>query len=84
MILRETLAFHSPLADFAFAMQGLGSGAITLAARPQQAAYLPRWRARQDRGVCAERADAGSGCRAENNSVSRNHQRAAAPLTTTR
>jgi acyl-CoA dehydrogenase len=36
VILRETLAFHSPLADFAFAMQGLGSGAITLAGTPQQ------------------------------------------------
>ena len=43
VILRETLAFHSPLADFAFAMQGLGSGAITLAGTPeQQAAYLPQ------------------------------------------
>ncbi len=42
VILRETLAHHSPLADFAFAMQGLGSGAITLAGTPaQQAAYLP-------------------------------------------
>lgn len=42
VILRETLAFHSPLADFAFAMQGLGSGAITLAGTPaQRAAYLP-------------------------------------------
>ena len=42
VILRETLAFHSPLADFAFAMQGLGSGAITLAGTAaQQAAYLP-------------------------------------------
>jgi acyl-CoA dehydrogenase len=42
VILRETLAFHSPLADFAFAMQGLGSGAISLAGTPaQQAAYLP-------------------------------------------
>ncbi len=42
VILRETLAFHSPLSDFAFAMQGLGSGAITLAGTPaQQAAYLP-------------------------------------------
>lgn len=42
VILRETLAFHSPLADFAFAMQGLGSGAITLAGTPeQQARYLP-------------------------------------------
>ena len=29
-ILRETLAAHDGLADFAFAMQGLGSGAITL------------------------------------------------------
>ena len=42
VVLRETLAFHSPLADFAFAMQGLGSGAISLAGTPaQQAAYLP-------------------------------------------
>ena len=42
VILRETLAFHSSLADFAFAMQGLGSGAITLAGTPAQlAAYLP-------------------------------------------
>lgn len=41
VLLRETLAFHSPLADFAFAMQGLGSGAITLAGSPaQQAHYL--------------------------------------------
>ncbi len=41
VILRETLAFHSPLADFAFAMQGLGSGAITLAGtRSQQETYL--------------------------------------------
>ncbi|WP_395317988.1 acyl-CoA dehydrogenase family protein [Variovorax sp. UC74_104] len=36
VLLRETLAYHSPLADFAFAMQGLGSGAITLAGTPQQ------------------------------------------------
>ncbi|MDO8718214.1 MAG: acyl-CoA dehydrogenase [Polaromonas sp.] len=43
VILRETLAFHSTLADFALAMQGLGSGAITLAGTPeQQAAYLPQ------------------------------------------
>ncbi len=41
VLLRETLAYHSPLADFAFAMQGLGSGAITLAGSPaQQAHYL--------------------------------------------
>lgn len=42
VLLRETLAFASPLADFAFAMQGLGSGAITLAGSAQQQAdYLP-------------------------------------------
>ena len=29
-LIRETLARHSGLADFVFAMQGLGSGAITL------------------------------------------------------
>ncbi|MGN6057981.1 MAG: acyl-CoA dehydrogenase family protein, partial [Sphingomicrobium sp.] len=29
-IARDTLAYHSALADFAFAMQGLGSGAISL------------------------------------------------------
>ncbi|MBL0945441.1 MAG: acyl-CoA dehydrogenase family protein [Hydrogenophaga sp.] len=36
VVLRETLAFHSPLADFAFAMQGLGSGSITLAGSEAQ------------------------------------------------
>ncbi|HSV44794.1 MAG TPA: acyl-CoA dehydrogenase family protein [Ramlibacter sp.] len=42
-LVRETLARHSGLADFAFAMQGLGSGAITLAGTPaQKAAWLPR------------------------------------------
>ena len=41
VVLRETLAFYSPLADFAFAMQGLGSGAITLAGTEEQKlAYL--------------------------------------------
>jgi acyl-CoA dehydrogenase len=42
-VVRETLARHSGLADFAFAMQGLGSGAITLAgSEAQKRAYLPR------------------------------------------
>ncbi|MVW80037.1 acyl-CoA dehydrogenase family protein [Bordetella sp. 02P26C-1] len=41
-ILRETLAGHHALADFAFAMQGLGSGAISLAGSDaQKRAYLP-------------------------------------------
>ena len=40
---RETLARHSGLADFAFAMQGLGSGAISLDGTPaQKQRYLPR------------------------------------------
>lgn len=42
-ILRETLARHDGLADFAFAMQGLGSGAISLAGSDAlRAHYLPR------------------------------------------
>jgi acyl-CoA dehydrogenase len=41
-LLRETLAFHNGLADFAFAMQGLGSGAISLhGTAEQKACYLP-------------------------------------------
>lgn len=41
-LIRETLARHSGLADFAFAMQGLGSGAITLlGTEAQKSAYLP-------------------------------------------
>src|SRR6476660_5679786 len=42
-LIRETLARHSGLADFAFAMQGLGSGAISLqGTAPQKEHYLPR------------------------------------------
>ena len=40
-LIRETLARHNALADFAFAMQGLGSGPISLFGNEaQQAAYL--------------------------------------------
>jgi acyl-CoA dehydrogenase len=42
-LIRETLARHDGLADFAFAMQGLGSGAITLGASDAiKSRYLPR------------------------------------------
>ncbi len=42
-LLRETLARHSGLADFAFAMQGLGSGAISLhGTAAQKQRYLTR------------------------------------------
>ncbi len=42
VLIREVLAYYSPLADFSFAMQGLGSGAISLGA-PEAVAqqYLP-------------------------------------------
>ena len=41
-LIRETLARHSGLADFAFAMQGLGSGTISLfGSDAQKHAYLP-------------------------------------------
>jgi acyl-CoA dehydrogenase len=41
-LIRETLARYSGLADFAFAMQGLGSGTISLfGTDAQKAAYLP-------------------------------------------
>ncbi|MEB0138691.1 MULTISPECIES: acyl-CoA dehydrogenase family protein [unclassified Undibacterium] len=40
-LIRETLARHAGLADFAFAMQGLGSGAISLfGTSAQKTAYL--------------------------------------------
>ena len=42
-IARETLARHEGLADFAFAMQGLGSGAISIAGGEEiKRRYLPR------------------------------------------
>ncbi|MDE0840822.1 MAG: acyl-CoA dehydrogenase family protein [Porticoccaceae bacterium] len=41
-LLRETLGRHHALADFAFAMQGLGSGPISLFGSPQQQSqFLP-------------------------------------------
>lgn len=45
-LMRETLARHDGLADFAFAMQGLGTGAISLFGNDQQKSeWLPRTRA---------------------------------------
>jgi acyl-CoA dehydrogenase len=42
-IARETLAYHGALADFAFAMQGLGSGAISLFGTVEQKReWLPK------------------------------------------
>ncbi len=39
-LIRETLARHDSLADFAFAMQGLGTGAISLFGTPKQREHL--------------------------------------------
>ncbi len=42
-LLREVFGYHSGLADFAFAMQGLGSGSIALAgSEALRAKYLPK------------------------------------------
>ena len=42
-LLREVLAYHAGLADFSFAMQGLGSGPIVLAGtEAQKKAWLPK------------------------------------------
>ena len=79
VVLRETLAYHSPLADFAFAMQGLGSGAITLAGSPaQQAAYLPAV-ARGDKiaAFALSESDAGSDAGAMKTVASQTHAAAA-------
>ncbi len=61
-IIRETLASHSGLADFSFAMQGLGSGAITLFGNEEQKRrYLPRVSAGSALAAFAlSEADAGS------------------------
>ncbi|HQU69131.1 MAG TPA: acyl-CoA dehydrogenase [Albidovulum sp.] len=44
-LIRETLARHDGLADFAFAMQGLGMGAVSLFGTPEQRQWLDRTRA---------------------------------------
>jgi acyl-CoA dehydrogenase len=44
-LIRETLARHDGLADFAFAMQGLGMGAVSLFGTAAQRAWLAKTRA---------------------------------------
>ena len=43
-LIRETLARHDGLADFSFAMQGLGMGAVSLFGTPLQREWLTRTR----------------------------------------
>ena len=48
---RETLARHDGLADFAFAMQGLGTGALSLFGTPEQKKWLKK--TREGRAIAA-------------------------------
>ncbi|MDQ3140413.1 MAG: acyl-CoA dehydrogenase family protein [Pseudomonadota bacterium] len=60
-LIRETLARHSGLADFVFAMQGLGSGTISLfGSEAQKQAYLPAV-ARGDKIAAFALTEPGSG-----------------------
>ncbi|SEC68099.1 acyl-CoA dehydrogenase family protein [Rhodobacter sp. 24-YEA-8] len=43
-LIRETLSRHDALADFAFAMQGLGMGAVSLFGTPEQRLWLKKTR----------------------------------------
>ncbi len=44
-LIRETLAYHDGIADFSFAMQGLGTGAISLfGTEAQKSEWLPKTR----------------------------------------
>ncbi|MGJ8529437.1 acyl-CoA dehydrogenase family protein [Maritalea sp.] len=43
-LIRETLARHDGLADFSFAMQGLGMGAVSLFGTPEQREWLEKTR----------------------------------------
>jgi acyl-CoA dehydrogenase len=61
-LLRETLAYHAGLADFAFVMQGLGSGPIALeGSEALRKKYLPRVAAgRAIAALALSEPDAGS------------------------
>jgi acyl-CoA dehydrogenase len=59
-LLREVFAWHLGLADFAFVMQGLGSGPIVLAGSDAQKKLYRAAQRRNPRGVCAFEPEAGS------------------------
>ena len=64
-LIRETLAYHSGLAEFVFAMQGLGSGPITLfGSEALKRRYLPKIASGETIGAFAiSEPDAGSDVR---------------------
>lgn len=58
---REILAYHDGLADFSFAMQGLGMGAVSLFGSPSQREWLPLTRSgRAIAGFALTEPDSGS------------------------
>jgi len=73
---REILARHAGLADFAFAMQGLGTGAITLfGSDAMRAAFLPQVRRGERIAAFAlTEPDAGSDVAAMTTSATRTHE----------
>ena len=66
-LIRETLAYADGLADFAFAMQGLGTGAISLSGSDElkQAHPAEGRQRRVDLGLRADRAGRRLGCRGD-------------------
>jgi len=72
-LIREVLSYHAGLADFSFAMQGLGSGPIVLAGtEKQRKEYLPR--AASGEAIAAfalSEPDAGSDVQAMTSTASR-------------
>jgi acyl-CoA dehydrogenase len=72
-LIREILAYHAGLADFAFVMQGLGSGPIVLAgSEAQKRKYLPKAAAGEAIAAFAlSEPDAGSDVQAMTTTASR-------------
>ena len=68
---RETLARHDGLADFAFAMQGLGAGAISLFGTARSSAHGCRRRARARRIAAFALTEPESGSDVANIAISR-------------
>ncbi|MCH2164297.1 MAG: acyl-CoA dehydrogenase family protein [Marinovum sp.] len=72
-LIRETLARHDGLADFAFAMQGLGTGAISLFGTPEQKQeWLPQTRSGAVISAFAL-TEPGSGSDVANNTMTATH-----------
>ena len=71
-LIRETIAYHDGLAEFCFAMQGLGMGAVTLFGTPEQREWLKRTRSGQAiAGFAITEPEAGSDAAAAKMTASR-------------